>query len=303
MVSLVILILGFNYLRGIELFRSSDTYYAIYDNIDGLEASNPVVLNGYKIGRVNKIRMDQESKKITVTFSVNDDLMIPLDSRARIINKDLLGAKALELILGEQQVYYEKYDTMPSEVALSIAATIDNIVSPITNKANRILGELQEYLRTGGKEDIQTTVRNLAETSQNLANTTNELDEFMITERLRNIFDKIEGIATNLENNSENINLIMANLGSFSDSLKASNIKQTIQESHAMIVQVNSITEKINKGEGSLGLLVNDDELYTNLTKASENLNSLVADLEENPGDYVHFSVFGRKDKDKKEKD
>ncbi len=295
-VTLVVLILGYNYLRGNDVFSSDDTYYAIYDNIDGLEEANPVLLQGYQIGKVSKIELHRGEKMIIrVKFTIKDNLPVPMDSKAKIINSDLLGSKAVELVIGKSDQYHKSYDTLQSDVALSMTATIDNYVSPITDKANLIMGKFEEYLQEGGKQELQTMVTHLKNTTKNLDETTGKLNEYLISEKLVVLVNKLNSVADNLQQNNDKISTIIANLESVSDTLKTADLKQTITETKEAIKSIREITDKINNNEGTAGLLVNDKQVYDNLNKNLIQLNILLEDLNKHPEKYVHFSVFGKK--------
>ncbi len=289
-------------MRGKDLFTPQETFHAFYENVDGLEASNPVVIKGHKIGLVNEIEfMQSNNHRFMVTFSIKDDFPVPDDSKARIINMDVMGTKALEIILGNSDSYLSKNDSLAGEVALSLTATINNIVAPITNKTNKILAEIEKYLQGGKQVDFKKLYDDLAQTSSNLQEASQKFNDYMISEKLKSILANIENISQNLDENKDQINKAMANIAEFSDSLKSTDLKQTISRTNEVMKTLDEITAKINNGEGSIGLLVNNDSLYNNLNSTTENLNKLIIDLKENPSDYVQVSVFGKKDKkDKK---
>ncbi|MFC2113984.1 MlaD family protein [Bacteroidota bacterium] len=298
--TLVVLFVGVKFMKGRDIFSSANTYYAYYDDINGIQESNPIVVNGHRIGRVYDIRLEQENgNRVLVVLSVQGDLKLPLGTKARIIDLDILGQKAIELVLSESNQYHESKDTLIGE---SSPGMIGEMIEPYIEKVKETIAKLQESLDDGDGTDLKTTIANLNETIVNIKEITEDLNDANLASRLSLIVGHVEAITRTLKENEENIHAILTNLNTVSDSLAAAHIKQTIDESYAVLEQVNLITQKINSGEGSLGMLVNDDVLYKNLEKTSNDLDKLILDLKEHPGRYVHFSLFGRKDKEAKEK-
>ena len=301
-VALTVLILGYNALKGKNLFSSSDKYYAVYDNAANISSSNPVLLQGFKIGRINSIKAVQgEQTKIVICIAIKKNLKIPHGSIAKIVSTDITGTKALQLIFGNQKTYYQPGDTLKGETETSLTEAVDKIISPIETKLNSIMASLQKLLDEEGVSNLKATFSNLKLATEKLNTTLSAVNSALATNRLGNILDNIETITKTLEGNKENINKILSNLNSFSDSLKASPITSTITHINMLARDIDLIAGKINKGEGSLGMLVNNDSLYINLQATSENLNKLVVDLKQNPQRYVRISVFGGgKEKTKK---
>lgn len=300
-VALTVLILGYNYLKGKNVFVRSDTYYAVYDNAASISESNPVLLQGYKIGRISDIEAVQKDKtKIVITITVKNGLKIPVHSKARIVSTDITGTKAIQLIFSDSKTYLKPYDTLIGETEISLTEAVDKIVSPIDRKLNSIMAKLERVLDDEGINNLKGTFANLRMNTENLNTMLSMVNSSLANNRLVNILEKIEGFTNTLENNKENINHVLGNLNSFSDSLKAAPVADAIKNINTVANDINKITSKINKGEGSVGLLLNNDTLYNNLQSASENLNKLVVDLKENPERYVHVSVFGGKKKVKK---
>jgi len=313
-VSLVILILGYNMLRGLSLFNSPNIFYAYYEKLDGLAESNPVLLYGYKVGKVDRVTItNQKGRFILVKFSVKKEVLIPSDTRAKIINTDLLGAKAIELKLGLDKKNAKSTDTLIGETEMGLVESVSSVIDPIKQKAvslltaiDNVMNDLQLYLGKGGKKDLSTIVEGIKNAFINLEHTTATLDNFMTgeTSRLHHILGHLDNLSETLDNNKTDLDKLMSNLGSISDSLKKAHIEVVIRELSSTISQIDSIAQKINKGHGTLAELVNNDTLYTNLETTTKNLNELIFDLKENPKRYINISVFGsgssEKKKDKK---
>lgn len=311
--AIALFIFGFNFLKGRNIFNPQGKYYAVYDRIEGLVAANPVQINGFSVGQVNKIELEKgNTGRIIVEFTINNsDLQIPDSSIAKIISSDLLGSKALQLVLSNSKTYMQSGDTLLSEVEASLGDEVNKQVLPLKNKAEKlmlsidsVLTVIQYIFNPESREDIKASLDNVSQAILTLKRTSLRLDTLMSEQRFRlsRISSNIESITNNLKNNNEKISIILANFASISDSLAKANVASTINNANLTLRQTAAITEKINKGEGSLGMLVNNDSLYKNLNSAARDLDLLLADLREHPGRYVHISVFGRKDKTKKKK-
>lgn len=296
--TLAILLFGFSFMKGNAIFSSENTYYALYDNINGVQISNPVLLNGHRIGKVHDIRLQKENNnKILLVLSIKGGLDMPLGTIARITDTDILGQKAVEIFFGDSKEFHESRDTIQGETSKGMIA---DMIAPYMEKLNKTIEELRSSMGDGGENDWKTSLDNLKKSVANINTFSEELNSSNLVKKLGRVISHVESITLSLKENEDHINAILANLNSVTDSLQSANIKGTVDESYAVLKQVNDITTKINRGEGSLGLLVNDEALYENLRKTSENLDKLVIDLKEHPEKYVQVSVFGGKSKDKK---
>ncbi len=302
LIAVALLVLGFNYLKGTSLFDKSFNLYAEYDNIDGLTAGNKILINGMQVGQVNTLTLDPTSGKIRVDFSITQDIGIPDDSRALIFSSDLLGSKAINLILGTSSTILKDGGIVVDSIAPTLNERIEKEVLPLKDKIESALNSidsfvygLKEILSDENRDNITISMRNLKNTTGRLDSTMVKIDQMMLSAR---------SILKNFDQNKEVINKILANTGTFSDSLaqQAGRIRGIITNADASVAKLQSVLQKIDTGEGSLGLLVNDKELYHHLNGSAESLDSLLIDLRKHPKRYVHFSIFGAKDKVEKKK-
>lgn len=310
--AIALFIFGFNFLKGRNIFYPQDKYYAVYDHIDGLVQGNPVQVNGYAIGQVNKIELEKgNTGRIIVEFRVSkSDFEIPENSVAKIVG-DLLGSKTVQIIPGNSKVYLESGDTLLSDIETSIGESVNRTVLPLKIKAEKMMSSIDSVLTViqyifneKSREDIKQSIESINVAIRTLRKTALRVDTLVSEQRFRlsRISSNVESITLNLKNNNEKLSKIVTNFASISDSLAKANIASTLNNANMALKQTASITEKINKGEGSMGMLVNNDSLYRNLNSAARDLDLLLEDLKENPGRYVHISVFGKKDKKKKNK-
>lgn len=303
-VSLIIVILffGINFLKGKGFFNNQYYYYAIYDKIDGLNISNSVLINGFKVGQVSNIQFtDDRSGRLVVEIAVDKKYRLPKVSTARIFSSDLMGTKSISLVYGKENQMHNNKDTLISDFEGSLTEMVSIEMLPLKNKAEDLMKELEnimivvsQILNEQGKKNIEASLKSIKETFNNLATSSSNLDSIMNggKNKIENILGNIEGITENLNKNNEQITLLLQNISSISDSVAQSNIKQLINDMGGVINSLDFVGQKIQKGEGSLGRLVHSDTLYSNLQDVTYNLNSLLQDLKENPKRYVRFSAF-----------
>jgi phospholipid/cholesterol/gamma-HCH transport system substrate-binding protein len=304
------LVWGINFLKGTNLFTDHKVFYAIYDRVDGLDRSSPVRVNGFKVGKIVELKMSRgKNVKVIIKFRIEGDLEITKDTKAMIVNLDLLGSKGIDLTIGTGPLA-ARGDTLPSEIERSLSQMMNKEITPIAAKAANLMISLDSALAVVRSVFNKQTQENLIMVFDKLRSTTISLNDAALKmdslvgseqKRLKHIFLNIDAITTTLKNNNENISKILKDFSSISDSISKSNIKTTIFNTNRVMEEVSSVFQKINKGEGSLGLLVNNDSLYNNLSNTSYNLDMLIQDIKKNPKQYVHFSIFGGSGK-KKEK-
>jgi len=301
-VIITLFIIGLNFVKGKDIFHKHRTYYAVFNAISGLQDAAPVQLNGLNIGKVTDIRFENNnSSKVLVELTIYNPIVIPSNSIARLNSSDILGTKNIELVLGDSQSISESGDTLKSEVSLSLTEEVNRQVAPIKKKAEDLLSSLDTMVTVLHTVFNSETRRNLTEsfarirsTITNLESTSYNIDTLIYGQRKRmeRIMFNIEAITENVRENDENITTILNNFAAISDTLAKANLAKTITDVNKVLLQVEGITEKINKGEGSMGLFINDKALYNNLDKTSAELEKLITDMKLNPHRYLNFSVF-----------
>ena len=306
--SIIILIVGYKFLKGKDLFQNSNFFYAQYSNINGLSENSQVVLNGLKIGKVQKLSFGKNHSIIT-KMSINKDLKIPIGSQAQIISADLLGTKEISIIFSKEDSFAISGDTLFGTVESNLQDQVSATILPVQQKAQELLGSMDTMVQVIGlifnennRKNIDSSLYSFTNALETMSNTAEQIDTIVSNEKLRinEIITKVQSIASNFESNNRVIKDLLKNIESISDSIQQAEIKRTINNTRKALYEFAIITEKINKGEGSLSMLINDKDLYNNLAKSSASLDSLLSDLKNNPNRYVHFSVFGKKGKKKK---
>ncbi len=297
-----LLIWGFNFLNGKDVFSKERRLYAIYPRVEGLVNSNPIVINGLKIGQVESISfLPDYSGSIIVGMMINTDFPIPKNSTAHIFSADLMGSKSVAIQLGDAKILATDGDTLASSLEASLKDQVNMQVAPIKKKAEEMMNSVDSVLTALKSVFNKESRRNIAESFQsirrtihNIESTTYQMDTLMSDQsgRVAGILQNVESITANLNNNSESINRIINNMAIISDTLVYAELPQTFIRINETVMQMNSILTKINEGEGTIGLLINNDSLYYKLQSSSENLDRLLIDMKKNPERYVKFSIF-----------
>lgn len=300
-IAIVILILGYSFLKGNDVFSRENEFYATYDRVDGLGISKPVLVNGYQIGRVSNLTL-QPNGQILAQFKVDPQYAIPKNTIARLESTDLLGGKAIVFELGTGNDFAKDGDTLNANVEKGLLEQ----VQPVQKKAEQIVARLDSVLTSVNstlspefQRNFDRSFASIARTLETLEGTTRTVDGLVTSERVKiaGIMSNLESITGNFKTNNAKITVIMDNLEKVSDNVARADFEQTIAEANRAVADLQTIVNKINNGQGSLGQLINDERMYNNLNNAAENLDKLMIDLKANPKRYVSFSVFGgRKD-------
>lgn len=298
-VAIAILVLGYSFLKGNDVFTSENTFYAVYERVDGLTVSKPIYVNGYQIGRVSGLTLQPDGTILT-EFKIDKKYELPENTIARIASTDLLGGKAIVFDLGDSKVYAVSGATLQSDVQKNIMEQVE----PIQKKAEALFAVLDSVLTSVNntispdfQKNINRSLLSIANTLNTLENTAVQVDGMVGTQKskISGILTNMESISANFSNNNEKLTQIFTNLETVSDKAARLNFEETMNKANLAVSDLQLAVDNINNGKGSLGKLLNDDELYHNLEDASKSLDNLIIDVKENPKRYVHFSIFGRK--------
>ncbi len=283
-VSLTILIVGINFLKGINIFTPTNHYLLKFEKVDGLVISNGVFIKGFKIGQVRNIEYDFTNIKtpFTVDISINDDINIPKGTVANLFDESLMGGKGINIILGEENKFYISGDTLPSDIQVGLLANIGDIVPQVQQTIEHVDSLLLSVNQLVNSEDIDASLKNINTITSNLNTTTHSLDR-IVNKQIPNFIT--------------NANTLVENLNHVSGDIKEIQFKDLAMQIDTTITNLNEFTTKLNNPNSSIGQLMNNKSLYNNLDSTINSANKLIIDLKQNPKRYVHFSLFGRKDK------
>ncbi|MBK0381745.1 MCE family protein [Pedobacter sp. SD-b] len=298
-ITIAILIIGYNFLKGNDVFVSENEFYAKYDKVDGLAVSKPVLVNGYQVGRVSALTL-LENGQILAQFKIKPQYEIPKNTIARLESTDLLGSKAVVFDLGNSLQYASDGDTLNANVQANLLEQVEPVqkkAQQIVSKMDSVLTSVNMILNPDFQRNVNRSFASIANTLQTLESTSKTVDGAVgiQAKRIDVILANAESISNNLKNNNDKINAMVSNFDSFSNQLAATNIKQTIDNANKAVSELQLAISKVNSGTGSIALLLNDDKLYNNLNKSASDLDKLMVDVKANPKRYVSFSVFGGK--------
>ncbi len=306
---------GYNFLKGNDIFSKQRVFYTTYENVGGLTTSNSVTVNGFKVGLVKDVYFEPVNRKMLIVEFVltADNYEIPKGTVATLVS-DLLGTTSINLVTGTGEGYYEEGDTLISEIEGALMESITDLSSSLAStkiKADRLfdsldslVGDVRDALGPGNHEsNVNTAIADLAATLENLKHASSKIDGILASDgKLGKILSDVEAFTNTLDENKDEIDNLMNNLSTLSDSLAAAELASTINNANKTFEELAIAMEKINNGEGTIGKLFKDESVYANLEAATANLDSLFVDIKANPNRYVHVSVFGRKEKKEKKK-
>ena len=295
-ISIIALVFGVNYLKGINILNDNRDFYAVYENIGGLQVGSPVLVNGYKVGMVSNIDLlTEQNQNLLVTISLDKEFDMASNTVCKIVNQDLMGTKGIALVLGNTDELVTSGDTLISGIEGSLQDEVNAQILPLKNKAEELIGSIDSVmmivtavLNKDTRENLRNSLSSLDKTFELMSHTMVKVDSMIDIndERIAKVVKNLESITSNLESSNGEIKNILTNFSSLSDSLAKADIAKVLQN-------VSDITTKINNGEGSIGLLLKDDKIYVNFEKSTRELAALLEDIKKNPSRYVNFSIIG----------
>lgn len=296
-VALVLLYFGFNFLKGIDFFSTTEKYYAVYDNIDQLAVSNPVLINGFAVGRVSRIAiMQSKQNKVLVELMIDSEIVLT-DSAKALLNSDFLGSKSILLSIGKGTKTLNPKDTLLAEVAKGMLDVLSETATPVADNLQTTLRKFNVILDnlTKNSQQLDAIFAKLQKTPDllngTIVNANGRVSELSIS---------FKNVADNLNGSLNELKPTLANFQIFSDSLKRMELNQTVSEAKKTVIKLNETLDKIKNGDGTLGKLISEDSMYVNLNTLLRNLDSLAVHFDNNP---KHFLAPLGKSKRKIERD
>lgn len=291
---ILLFILGFSYLKSTSIFDNNKTFYAVYDHVGGLQVGTPVTINGLTVGKVQDIRFKDTKGNLLVTFSVENSFVFSKNSKAELYDTGILGGKGIEIkpvFDGAREA--QSKDTLNTHTKSGLTDLVQQQLGPLKMKiegavsnADSLLINFNEILDTKAKKDLRETISNLNLVMHSFKGSAIALNSLL------------DGNKESLGTSIKNLGTITDNFSKLSDSINNAGLGSTLKKLESTVGNLDALLAKIEKGDGTLGKLMNDEKLYVNLTDASKELDLLLQDFRLNPKRYVNVSVFGKKQKE-----
>ncbi len=285
--------MGFSFLKATPIFNNSKTFYAVYSHVGGLQPGTQVSINGFNVGNVIKITFKNGSGNLLVTFSVDSDFEFSKNSIAELYDTGIIGGKGIQINpVFDGAPIAQSGDTLSSNIKPGLTDLLQQKLSPLQSKiegavsnADSLLINFNDILDEETKRNLRESIKGLNATVQSFQSSAATLNTLLADNKNK------------LDSSITNINTITTNFSVLSDSIAQVGLTNTIRSLESTISNLDKMLAKIEKGEGTLGKLVNNEELYNNLSEASKELDLLLQDFRLNPKRYVNVSVFGKKHK------
>lgn len=288
-VAIVALYFGFLFLKGTDFFSSTKNYTVLYENVDGLTVSSPVMLNGLQVGVVHNMHLELDKKQhVRVTLSIEEGIPVGDSTIASLTSSDLLGGKAITLFLRNNTRRYKGGEQLISYTQQSLTDMLTAKAMPVLGKVDSTLLKFNEFFNEEAKRSLRATLLNTEYTTETVHK--------MLLSNQRNINLITSNMATltaQLQKTETKFNRLATNLNQITDTLKNTPINATIRDLNATVAEAQTALQKFNQNTGTMGRLMNDDSLYANMNASTESLNALLKDFKANPKRYVHFSLIG----------
>lgn len=309
-VAIGLLIAGVNFLKGNSFFGGDDVYYVYLSESGGVSPATSVYVNGVVVGKVLEVGLTgkkEENKKVLMKFNIQDrNFKIPVGSNIHAGSVDLLS-KGLIIVPNEDiSKYHNPADYIQGDITSSLISEVKQYADPLIQKVSAVANSLDKFIvsfsafwDTTANSELKETFNEVQSALKKFGNVATQLEGLMVTEKakLSRIFSNVESITSNLQKSNEKIEGIIGNAKTFTDDLVTADFKGTIEEAKMTLNKFNTMLDAATKGEGTLGKLLSDEQLYNELNTTNQRLQSLVGDIEKHPERYIHFSVFGAKTK------
>lgn len=293
---IALFIWGYNYLKGLNLFDApSKTYFTEYKDVQGLNTSSIVSLNGVEVGKIIAVKFNKDAAKrgwLIVEFSVETELEFSKNSIAKIYSTSLMGGKSLALVPSYEGEIAKPGDFLQGETEADVITSVSENLKPLFKKvesavvsADSVLVGLNEIMDAKTISDLKSTIAQLNATISNFNAISKSVNEMVANNKEK------------LGNTLTNAALMTSNFAKLSDTLANSNLGATVKNLEATVNNLNSILANVESGEGTLGKLLKDEAMYNNLTSATKELDELLREMKLHPKRFVHFSLFGKKEK------
>lgn len=293
-VAAILVFIGINFLKGINVFKSSNTYYVLFDDVAGLAISNAVYANGYPVGVVRTIDYDYSSThRVVVGVELDEAMRVPAQTRAEL-ESELMGGVKMNLVLGPNPTeHLTPGDTLRGGLHQGAMAQLSAMVPTVVQLMPKLDSIMTNVQRLTGDSALIQTLQNAAVLTAELAQTSHTINTLMQRD--------VPQLTANLKSITTHLNKVSGDLAATDLAATLQNVDTTLQQAKQLSAQLNEMTTsleaKMNGTDNTLGLFLNDRGVYDNLNSTLRHADSLMMDLKAHPSRYVHFSVFGKKEK------
>jgi phospholipid/cholesterol/gamma-HCH transport system substrate-binding protein len=289
--ALVVFVWGYNFLKGSSIFSNEYKLYAHYSNSSGLSSSDPIILNGYKIGQVERIKFNPSNDgSLIVSLIITSTFPIPDNSVAKIVSTNITGSKGVEIFMGNSTTYLSHGDTIHAELDPSMIEVLAKEIMPLKEKLENLIEQLDvtaqsinDVLNEQSRKNITESLENIRMITNMAANQRNNLDAIM---------SNAKSFTENLKQTTERFDHIVTNVSNVTDDISQADISGAIAQLQNTVATMDSILQQVQSGNNTIGMLMTTDSLHNELTRSTEQLRLLLEDIRLNPKKYVRFSVF-----------
>lgn len=296
LIGVMMSIFSYNYLKGINLFEKNRKFTVKYEKVDGLSASNPVTLNGFKIGKVQKINFNpNNTRELLVDIIIENDVLFPKTSLAELYETGLIGGKAIAIIpdYKNDSTIASDGDLLKGVIKPGLTELVNQIlpqvqlqIEALIKNAEIVLGNINTLFDEETKQELRSSIQDFSNLTKNLSETSDEISNLIVNN------------SENLTNTISELSKASSNIRTISDSISEEEVLKITSNLNELVSNLNTITKSLKDSEGTAGQLINDKSIYKNLENATNELNILIKDIKLNPGRYINFSVFGKKNKE-----
>ena len=296
LIGVMMSIFSYNYLKGINLFEKNRKFTVKYEKVDGLSASNPVTLNGFKIGKVQKINFNpNNTRELLVDIIIENDVLFPKTSLAELYETGLIGGKAIAIIpdYKNDSTIASDGDLLKGVIKPGLTELVNQIlpqvqlqIEALIKNAEIVLGNINTLFDEETKQELRSSIQDFSNLTKNLSETSDEISNLIVNN------------SENLTNTISELSKASSNIRTISDSISEEEVLKIASNLNELVSNLNTITRSLKDSKGTAGQLINDKSIYKNLENATNELNILIKDIKLNPGRYINFSVFGKKNKE-----
>ncbi len=295
-VAFTILVIGLNYLKGQDVFKSGFRLDAYFPTVDGLAESGPVMYNGFKVGSVNEIVIDQyaedRSKLFKVVLMIDKKIDVPSDSYAEIVSTDILGGKGVELFLGQNTTFLSNDDVIDSRTTEGFLQKLMPVKDQATSlliSADRVMKDVDTLLDVENKARLDEAILYLAKAMKNVELITRNINSLTAPDgSISSTFSSTDSLMQGLNSQQGRLDSILLHLNTFSADIASANVAHAVASLDSMVSGINALLAQ----NGNVAKLMNDSQLYENIASMTENMNRLLVDLRLNPSRYINVSAF-----------